>query len=139
MDLMHLLVVLPVEVALDTTARSITARALDGAFCLRPRHVDVVTALPPGVLRYLDVEGDEQLVGVDDAVLVKVGAEVVVTTARAVRGAELGGLEAQVRADTAARDAREEQTRAALRRLEATFLRGFLELDRRSGSATDRR
>jgi F-type H+-transporting ATPase subunit epsilon len=126
---MRLRILVPLEVVVDVDASKVTAEATDGWFCLLPHHVDLVTTLVAGVLVHEDVEGREAFVAVDEAVLVKCGTEVLVATPRAIAGAELGQLRATIERQFRVRDEREAMTRAAMRKLEATFLRGLLDLE----------
>jgi F-type H+-transporting ATPase subunit epsilon len=126
---MRLRLLLPLEPVLDVEVTKVVAEATDGWFCLLPHHVDMVTALVAGVLLHEDASGRESFVAIDEAVLVKCGDVVVVATSRAVTGAALGQLRATVQERFRRRDEREEATRAATRKLEATFLRGLLDLE----------
>jgi F-type H+-transporting ATPase subunit epsilon len=126
---MHLRVQVPLEAVVDAEVGKVIAEGTDGWFCLLPRHVDLVTSLVAGVLVYEDLEGRERFVAVDEAVLVKCGEEVLVASPRAVAGAELGQLQATIEELVRVRDEREALTRAAMRKLEATFLRGLLDLE----------
>ena len=130
---MRLQIVVPNDTIVDRAARSVTAEAVNGWFCLLPRHVDFVTALVPSVLAYEDADGREAFVAVDHGVLVKCGRHVRVATPRAVAGADLGRLQAAVEDVFTALDEREEQARTAVRKLEATFLRGLTRLEEASG------
>ena len=130
--LMRLRIMVPTESVVDCEACKVTAEAVNGWFCLLPRHVDFVTALVPGVLVYEDANGREAFVAVDHAVLVKCAAEVRVSTPRAVSGADLGHLQASVDSLFRNLDDRERLTRTAVRKLEATFLRGLMELEEAS-------
>jgi F-type H+-transporting ATPase subunit epsilon len=126
---MRLRVTVPLEPLVDTEVSKVTAEAVDGWFCLLPRHIDLVTALVAGVLVYEDPAGQEAFVAIDESVLVKCGEEVLVSTPRAVTGSVLGELQAAVAEQFRRRDEREVLTRAAVRKLEATFLRGLMDLE----------
>ena len=95
---MRLKVLLPTEVLIDTEVTKVIAEAENGAFCLLPRHIDVVAALVPGLLSYVPPDGGESFVAVDEGMLVKCGPEVLVSTRQAVRGADLGQLKQTVEA-----------------------------------------
>jgi F-type H+-transporting ATPase subunit epsilon len=129
MTVMRLAITTPGAALVDTEANKVTAEALDGWFCLLPRHIDLVTALVGGLLVFEDVDGVEHYVALDDAVLVKCQDEVLVSTPRAEVADSLGELPATLTRGLAHRDERERQTRAAMRRLEATFLRGLRDLE----------
>ena len=130
---LRLRVTVPTEAVVDCPAAKITVQAVDGSFCLLPRHVDFVTALVPGVLTYVDPEGREAFVALDAGILVKCGSDVLVSTPRAVAGADLGQLRTAVEEQFRHLDEREAATRTALRKLEASFLRGLLQLEEVAG------
>ncbi len=129
MTVMRLAIMTPGAALVDTEATKVTAEAVDGWFCLLPRHIDLVTALVGGLLVFEDAEGVEHYVALDDAVLVKCQEEVLVSTPRAELGDSLGQLPSTLARGLADRDERERQTRAAMRRLEVTFLRGLRDLE----------
>ena len=54
------------------------------------------SALPAGVLSFEHVGGREEFVALAEGVMVKCGAEVLVSTRQGVRGAELGKLRDKV-------------------------------------------
>jgi F-type H+-transporting ATPase subunit epsilon len=133
MDGMRLKVLEPSRVVVDEPAAKVVAEAANGSFCLLPRHVDFVAALVPGILSFLDEEGGEVFLAVDRGILVKRGAEVLVSTRAAVRGADLGALRATVRDEMERLDEREARARSALAKLEAGFVRSFLDLEEVEG------
>ncbi len=125
---MLLKVLLPKKILVEEQVRKVVAEGQDGAFCLLPRHVDFVSALVPGLLEYETAVGEEFYLAVDEGILVKCGAEVLVSTRNAARGADLGQLQALIREQFAELDEREKQTRSALAKIEADFVRRFMEL-----------
>ena len=129
--MMHLQILLPTDVLLDTQAARIVAEAENGSFCLLPRHVNFVTSLAPGILTFTDAAGDEHLVGVADGVLVKTGNDVLVSVEYGVRSGNLGHLRDKVRHYFETVHERERQAVSAVARLEADFVRRFLALKER--------
>ncbi|HUM71628.1 MAG TPA: F0F1 ATP synthase subunit epsilon, partial [Chloroflexota bacterium] len=112
----------------EEMVRKVTAEGQNGSFCLLPRHIDFVSALVPGLLVYETAVGAENYLAIDEGILVKCGPEVLVSTRNAVQGADLGQLQALIREQFAELDEREQQTRSALAKIEADFVRRFLEL-----------
>src|SRR5690606_19528892 len=110
----------------EQRAVKVVAEAQDGSFCLLPRHIDFVAALVPGILAVTAADGDETFFAVDEGVLVKHGAEVVVSTWNAVKG-RLGELRESVIADMQGLDDDERKARVALDRLEASIVHQILE------------
>ena len=126
---MRLRVILPSHVATDEAVHKVTAEAGNGWFCLLPRHVDMAAALVPGLLSYQTENGDEVFVAIEGGTLVKCGDDVLVSTPNAVCGAELGELRRTVEQSEQIRDERERNARMALEKIEADFVRRFIELE----------
>ena len=134
---MRLKLLLPGEVLVDEEVVSVTGVAPDGTFTLLPGHIDFVSALVPGILSFRAVAtgrdgeaGAESFVAVDDGILVKKGAQVLVSTRQGVWSTDLGELEQTVVEAFERRDRRERQARTILARLESTFMDRFVELQR---------
>lgn len=125
---MRLRILLPTNVIADTPARKITANGLHGSFTLLPRHVDFLAALVPGLLSYEPPDGQEAFAAVDGGLLVKYGRDVLISTARAVVSGDLATLRLTIEQEFLAIDERERVTRGVMARLEADFVRRFLEL-----------
>jgi F-type H+-transporting ATPase subunit epsilon len=129
---MRLRILLPTTVLADTPAQKITADGLHGNFTLLPRHVDFLAALVPGLLAYEPEDGQEAFAAVDGGLLVKYGPDVLISTRRAVVGGDLATLRQTIEKEFMAVDERERVTRGVMARLEAGFIRRFLELGDRT-------
>ena len=125
---MNLTILIPSTTLVDRQATKITAEAPNGHFCLLPRHVDFVTALVPGLLVFTTEEGEEVLVAVDEGILVKQGDTVYVSTRNAVTGKALDRLEETVARQFRRRDREAEKTVQAMNKIEAGFVRRFLDI-----------
>ena len=125
---MHLEILLPTEILADTDVVKVIAEAENGSFCLLPRHVDFVAALVPGLLSFTRPDGNEEFAALAEGVLVKRGDEVLVSTVNGVRSADLGQLHRVVREQFVLLDERDRRARSALARMEADFVRRFMEL-----------
>ena len=126
---MRLRVLLPANVLLDETVIKIVAEAIDGSFCLLPKHRDFVTSLVPGILSFLDESGAESFVAVSEGVLTKSGDEVLISTRRASRSERLDELQQVVQILFQTLDDRERVAQAVMARLEADFMRRLLTLE----------
>ncbi len=126
---LRLRVLAPTGALVDEAVVKVVAEAANGSFCLLPRHVDFVAALVPGVLLFARADGTEGFVGLDEGVLVKCGAEVLVSTRGGVEGDDLADLRAAVEREQRRLGERERAARLALARLEAGVVRRFLELE----------
>ncbi|MBF2014661.1 MAG: F0F1 ATP synthase subunit epsilon [Rivularia sp. T60_A2020_040] len=96
--------------------------------CLLPNHVDFVAGLVPGLLFFESEQGEELFLAVDEGILVKCGSEVLVSVRNAVRGTDLETLKNTVEQEFLFLDEREQMTRSALAKLEASFIRSFLKV-----------
>lgn len=128
--MMRLRVYLPGECFLEKAVGKVKGESSGGMFCLKPRHIDYVTALVPGILSYEDEAGHEAWLAVDSGTLVKQGAEVMIATRRAVAG-ELGRLHGEVEKMRGEMGERERQHRSSAAQLEAGFLRRLMEFSHR--------
>ena len=127
--LMNLKILLPFQVfAEQTGVTRIVAETREGSFGLLPHRLDCVAALVPGILIYQTESGGEVLVAVDEGVLVKTGADVLVSVRRAIGGTDLGQLHAAVAKEFMTMDANEQSARQATAKLESGFLRRFATL-----------
>jgi F-type H+-transporting ATPase subunit epsilon len=126
---MHLKVLLPFQVyANKTGVTRIVAETREGSFGLLPHRLDCVAALVPGILIYQTGSGSEVLVAVDEGVLIKTGAEVLVSVRRAIGGTDLGQLHAAVEKEFLTLDENEQSVRSAVAKLETGFLSRFATL-----------
>jgi len=126
---MNLKVLLPYQVfAEQTGVTRIVAETREGSFGLLPHRLDCVAALVPGILIYQTESGGEVLVAVDGGVMVKTGADVLVSVRRAIGGTNLGLLHEAVEKEFLTLDEDEQSVRTAVAKLETGFLRRFATL-----------
>jgi F-type H+-transporting ATPase subunit epsilon len=125
---MKLRVLLPTEVLIEEEVTKVIAEAHNGFFCLLPKHVDFIAALVPGILSFETTGGREEFLAVDEGILIKCGQEVTVSTRNAMRGPDLGRLKNTVVEKFGALDEQEKTARSAMARIEASFVRRFLEI-----------
>ena len=126
---MNLKVLLPFQVfAEQAEVTRIVAETREGSFGLLPHRLDCVAALVPGILIYQTAAGGEVLVAVDEGVLVKTGADVLVSVRRAIGGTNLEQLHAAVEKEFLTLDENEQSVRTAVAKLETGFLRRFATL-----------
>lgn len=127
---MNLKVLLPTEVLIQEEVIKVIAEAHNGFFCLLPKHVDFVAAIVPGILSFETARAREEFLAVDEGILIKCGQEVLVSTRNAVRGPDLGQLRRTVEERFKVLDDREKTARSAMVKIEAGFVRRFLEIQR---------
>lgn len=121
---MNLKVLLPFQIFADTTGVSrIIAETQEGSFGLLPHRLDCVAALVPGILIYETDSDGEVFVAVDEGVLVKTGADVLVSVRRALLGKDLGKLREAVEKEFLTLDENERSVRSVMVKLETGFLR----------------
>lgn len=126
---MRLRVLLPARVLVDEAVTSVSAEAVDGAFTLRPRHLDWVAPLARGLLTYVGTGGARTVVAVNRGILVKVGEDVLVSTREAISGPDLAALDRSIADVFRATDAEEQAGRAALARMGTDVVQRLVELE----------
>jgi len=121
---MHLKVLLPFQIFADKIGVvRIVAETREGSFGLLPHRLDCVAALAPGILVYeSDAEG-EAYVGLDEGVLIKTGANVLVSARNAMAGTDLGKLHETIEREFLQLNEQEKNVRAVLAKLESGFIR----------------
>lgn len=122
----ELKIYLPSCIFLEGKVSKVKGESPAGEFCLLPRHIDYVTALVPSIFSYTKLDGREAFLALDNGILAKQGQEVKIAARRAVAG-ELGMLNQEVEKMLKARNEREKMNKSAVAKLEAGFLRRFLE------------
>jgi F-type H+-transporting ATPase subunit epsilon len=123
---MNLRILLPFQIFADKSGVSrIVAETGAGSFGLLPRRLDCVAALTPGILIYETGADGEVFVAVDQGVLVKAGADVLVSARRAIAGTDLGQLRDSVAREFLALNEQEQSVRSVTAKLEAGFVRQF--------------
>jgi F-type H+-transporting ATPase subunit epsilon len=127
---MHLKILLPSRVFADIKNVSrIILETRAGSFGLLPHRLDCVAALVPGILTYATGDGPVYL-AVDEGVLVKSGAEVLVSIRHAIQGTRLSELHEAVRREFLTLDARTRDIRTAMAKMESGLLGRFREFER---------
>jgi F-type H+-transporting ATPase subunit epsilon len=125
-SLMQLKVLLPFQVFVDESdVARIVAETPAGSFGLLPHRLDCVAALAPGILTYETASQGEVFIAIDEGVLVKTGAEVLVSVRRALYGKDLGQLHDSVTREFLTQDEQELSLRNAMAKVESGFLRRF--------------
>jgi F-type H+-transporting ATPase subunit epsilon len=129
-NMMKLNIMTPEKKVVSKSVEKIVAEARNGSFCLKPRHVDFLAELVPGILSYW-TDGEEQLWAVNSGILVKKDDQVMVSVRHAIRGKNLEELELVIKEKFRVLNQKEKDTQIALEQLEADFIRRFVELQKK--------
>lgn len=126
--LMHLKVLLPFTVFAEKQGVSrIVAETLEGSMGILPQRLDCAVVLKAGILTFETDDDGEIFIAVDEGVLVKTGAHVLISVRNAFGGGDLAGLRAAVAREFAISHARDEEVRAVMAKLESGFIRRMVE------------
>jgi F-type H+-transporting ATPase subunit epsilon len=125
---MNLKVLLPFQILVhQRDVLRIIADTREGSFGLLPHRLDCVAALVPGILMYESIGAKTSYLAVDEGVLVKSGAEVLISVRRAIAGINLRELHDAVKREFLLLEQREQEVRAALSKMQAAFIGRFAE------------
>jgi F-type H+-transporting ATPase subunit epsilon len=120
---LNLKILLPFKIFSDTGDVSrVVVQTSEGSFGLLPHRRDCVAALVPGILLYESDATGEAYVAIDEGVLVKSGADVLVSVRRAIAGTDLQQLRHAVEHEFLVLDRCEKDARNVMAKLEAGFL-----------------
>lgn len=121
---MNLKLLLPFQIFTERTGVTrIVVETREGSVGFLPHRLDCVAALRPGILIYeTEIEG-EAYVAVDEGVLVKSGADVLVSARNAIAGLDLGQLREKVEQEFLLLNEEEQSMRAVLAKMEGDLMR----------------
>ena len=123
---MNLKILLPFKVFAEKTGvLRIVAGTADGFFGLLPRRLDCAAALAPGILVFETEAEGEVCIAVDEGVLVKSGADVLVSARNAIGGTDLDKLRETAEREFLHLDEQEQSMRSVMAKLESGFIRRF--------------
>lgn len=126
MTFMKLKVLLPFRVFTEKErVKRIVAESRTGSFGLMPRRLDCVAALAPGILVFETEADGEVYIAVDEGILVKSGADVLVSVRNAIGGTDLDKLREAVEEEFMNLGEQEKSVRSVLAKLESGFVRRF--------------
>ena len=123
---MNLRILLPYKIfaAKDDVLR-IVAETRAGSLGLLPHRLDCAAALAPGILVFETAADGEVCIAIDEGVLVKNGADVLVSVRNAIGGTDIGKLREAVEREFMNLDEQEKSVRSVLAKLESGFIRRF--------------
>jgi F-type H+-transporting ATPase subunit epsilon len=125
---MNLKILLPFEVFGEVTGVSeVIVDTSMGSLGLLPHRLDCVAALVPGILTYVANGNGPIYVAVDEGVMVKTGADVLVSVRHAVGGTDLSQLHDAVKREFLKIDEQERDVRAAVAKMEGGMVRRVAE------------
>ena len=123
---MNLKILLPFKIfAEKASVLRIVAGTHTGSFGLLPHRLDCVAALVPGILVFETEAEGEVYVAVDEGVLVKTGADVLISVRNAIGGIDLDKLREAVEQEFLNLDEQEKNVRSVLTKLESGFIHRF--------------
>lgn len=136
---LHLTIVTPASILVDADdVRSLRAEDASGGFGVLPGHADLLTVLPPSVLRWMRAGEPTRYCALSGGVLtISGGNRVAVACRRGTLGDDLERLEAEVAAQRAAELDADRRARVEQLRLHARALRQLMRLLRPGGPPGD--
>lgn len=119
----------PTQVLFDGPIDKIDVEAIDGFFTLLPRHIDFVTALKSGIVRYT-INGQTHYAACDHGVLVKKGDIVRVSTALAIMSNNLESLKKTIATTFKEMEQERKELNLSMARLELGLTKGLMNLSK---------
>lgn len=123
---MNLKILLPYKIFAEITdVSSIVIETSAGSYGLLPQRLDCVAALVPGILTYKTKNKKVTYVAVDEGIMVKAGADVLVSVRNAVGGVDLGKLGELIKNDFSNQDETDREAKTVIAKLERGFIYSF--------------
>ncbi len=118
---MHLKILLPYKIFEEVkNVKRIVMETSEGAFGLLPQRQDCVAALVPGIFSY-ETDSDHYI-AIDEGLMIKTGAEVLVSVRNAIRSANLQELHQSVEKAFKQLDEEEKDMRSVMTKMETGFM-----------------
>ena len=123
---MDLKILLPYKIFAEVQqVSSVVIETSAGSYGLLPQRLDCVAALVPGILTYTTEDDKIKYVAVDEGVMVKAGARVLVSVRNAFGGADLGKLGELIKYKFNNQDEKEREAKTVIAKLERGFVYSF--------------
>lgn len=124
--MMMLEILLPFKVFLkEPEVNRIVVESSVGALGILPQRLDCATVLVPGIMEYQTSKEGKIYIALDEGILVKTGANVIISARNAIGGASLGELRELVEKEFLELDEREKSVRSVMAKLESDFIHQF--------------
>jgi F-type H+-transporting ATPase subunit epsilon len=125
---LHLVITTPEAILVDRPdVSSVRAEDSSGGFGILPGHADLLTVLPPSVLRWRDAGGAVTYCALRGGVMtVTGGRDIAVACRQGLTGGDLAALEAEVQALRAAEADAERRARVEQVRLQSRVVRQLM-------------
>lgn len=125
---MRLQIFTPLGSLLNCRIKKVSMETLSGFQTLLPRHVDYTAAMNANILSYTTEDNQEKFAACHRGIVVKKGKDVTVSVQKAVLGDTLDELEVIIRQEFKKDEENRKELNAAMARLEAGLIRGFMSL-----------
>jgi F-type H+-transporting ATPase subunit epsilon len=126
---MNLKILLPEKTYWQGSVKKVVGEALNGFFCLLPGHIDFVTIMVPGIFFALTDEEKDIYMAINEGILIKTRDQVTLSIRNAIKGENLGSLKKEVEENFMKINQQERGARNALQKLEADFVRRFMDIE----------
>lgn len=124
---MHLKILLPFQVFVEVSGVCrLVIQEDHGSFGLLPQRLDCVASLSSGIITY-ETDAGEVFVAVDEGLLVKTGAEVLISVHHAQSGLDVGELRQAVERDHLNLNVSEQELRTVMAKMESGFIHRLAE------------
>jgi len=121
-NLMHLKILLPYRVFLDTgNVSSVVLETTEGFYGFLPHRLDCVSALVPGIFTY-ETEGNTHYLAIDEGICIKAGLDVLLSVRNAIGGTDLGKLHESINKEFLNLDENEKNIKTAMVKLESGLI-----------------
>jgi len=101
---------------------SIVAETSKGSFGLLPQRLDCVAALVPSIFTYETEAKSVHYIAIDEGVLIKAGAQVLISVRNAFSGKDLSKLQESLEKEFKNLDENEKNVRQVMEKMESGFI-----------------
>ena len=128
--MMMLTVYTPFQVLVHQSIQKMTIESLDGFHTILPKHIDYVTALKTGIVRYVDESGKINYLACDAGIFVKKGQNISLSTHLGIKSNNLKELEKIIEIDFKKMEESRKENSKSMAQLELALSRTLLMLNK---------
>lgn len=125
---LDLKIYLPTEIFLDKDIKKLTFKGKEGYLTILPNHIDYVSSFETNIITFIDTDGKEGFIALNNGTLVKYSNKLRLTAYKAIFGENLEDLKKKIYETAEFEDDIEKEINKNLKQLEYFIYNNLIEM-----------
>lgn len=126
--ILDLKIYLPTEIFLDKDIKKLTFKGKEGYLTILPNHIDYVSSFETNIITFVDTDGKEGFIALNNGTLVKYSNKLRLTAYKAIFGESLEDLKKKIYETAEFEDDIEKEINKNLKQLEYFIYNNLIEM-----------